>query len=338
MNAISSWARFLPVMSLLVLVLLCRSAVEGRALDLKKSAPGRVNVDETDEAVSSVVTLLAGLKQPSNLATCGMRPTYQKQAVFRVVAGVESSNRWPWQVALVDTTSKQPFCGGTLIGREHVVTAAHCFDGKNQNDINIVLGEHDRSRPEGTEQQFPVDCVHIHRRYVKGIPYNNDIAVVKLKTAPGHDVMLNDFVMPACMPEKNEFKAGDTCYVTGWGYTNFNDLLVGKRPEVLNEAQVPILSNDQCKQAYGSYISKKMICAGYLEGDRRADTCKGDSGGPLICQRGGVWKLFGVTSWGDNTFCNPSPTDAVPGVYTRVDRYRSWIQSRIEMDSCPSKR
>ena len=120
--------------------------------------------------------------------------------------------------------------------------------------------------------------------------------------------------------------------------TDFFDLLARKRPNKLNEARLPLLSNYECKQAYGTYISKKMVCAGYLEGEQRTDTCKGDSGGPLICQRDGVWKLFGVTSWGDNTFCNPSPTDAVPGVYTRVDRYRNWIQSRIEMDSCPSSK
>lgn len=118
--------------------------------------------------------------------------------------------------------------------------------------------------------------------------------------------------------------------------SDFFDLLARKRPQMLNEAKLPILSNSDCQQAYGSYISKKMVCAGYLEGAQRADTCKGDSGGPLICQRDGKWKLFGVTSWGDNTFCNPSPTDSVPGVYTRVDRYRNWIRSRIEMTTCPS--
>ncbi|XP_033644276.1 chymotrypsinogen A-like [Asterias rubens] len=295
-----------------------------------------------DAEIDNIVTLIAELKQPSALTTCGVKPNYlsaatqAKKNFVRVVGGTEASGRWPWQVALVSKTTKEPFCGGTLIGREHVVSAAHCFDERDQNDVEFVLGEHDRSSVDGYEQRFPIDCVHVHRRYVKGVPYVNDIAVIKLKTSPGHDVVINDYVLPACMPEKNEFKAGDECYVTGWGYTNFFDLLARKRPQKLNEAMVPLLSNNECQQAYGSYISKKMVCAGYLEGEQRADTCKGDSGGPLICKRDGKWKLFGVTSWGDNTFCNPSPTDSVPGVYTRVDRYRSWIQSRIERTKCSS--
>lgn len=48
----------------------------------------------------------------------------------KVVAGIEAVERWPWQVALLNVTSREPFCGGTLIGRDHIVTAAHCFDNE----------------------------------------------------------------------------------------------------------------------------------------------------------------------------------------------------------------
>ncbi|XP_022101041.1 chymotrypsinogen A-like [Acanthaster planci] len=274
---------------------------------------------------------------------CGKRPILpprQNESSTRVVAGIESSNRWPWQVALVNKTSEEQFCGGTLIGRDHILTAAHCFDSGewHEDNIIIVLGEHDRSRPEGTEQRFAVDCIHIHSQYVNGVPYNNDIAVVKLRTAPDNDVIINDYVMPACMPEKNEFQAGDTCYVTGWGYTNFLDFTFGRRPDIINQARLPILSRKDCRGAYGSFISNRMICAGYLEGERRADTCKGDSGGPLVCQQvDGSWKLVGVTSWGENTFCNPSPRDAVPGVYTKVGKYRKWITKTVDMKKCQTR-
>ena len=115
----------------------------------------------------------------------------------------------------------------------------------------------------------------------------------------------------------------------------FFDFTLGQRPNILNQALVPILSQKECRGAYGSFISNRMVCAGYLEGERRADTCKGDSGGPLVCQQvDGTWKLLGVTSWGENSFCNPSPTDAVPGVYTKVRKYRKWIEKNIRLKNC----
>jgi endonuclease G len=54
------------------------------------------------------------------------------------------------------------------------------------------------------------------------------------------------------------------------------------------------------------------------------DTCKGDSGGPLYVAKGKQWLLAGVTSRGTDlatTMCGDG------GIYTRVDKYRTWISS-----------
>lgn len=52
-------------------------------------------------------------------------------------------------------------------------------------------------------------------------------------------------------------------------------------------AQVPIISNDDCRDVYQDYtITKNMFCAGHRRG--RIDTCAGDSGGPLLCRCEGV--------------------------------------------------
>jgi len=55
-------------------------------------------------------------------------------------------------------------------------------------------------------------------------------------------------------------------------------------------------------------------------------TCSGDSGGPLMIQRPGGWRVAGLTSYGD--------ADCMDyGVYTDVDYYESWITSVISGES-----
>ena len=102
-------------------------------------------------------------------------------------------------------------------------------------------------------------------------------------------------------------------------------------PDILQEARVPLLSRSICAghRVYGRKLSDNMLCAGYLEGG--IDSCDGDSGGPLVCQNSDdVWKLVGVTSWGHG--CAEANA---PGVYTRVQRYLSWINTVRTREECP---
>lgn len=59
----------------------------------------------------------------------------------------------------------------------------------------------------------------------------------------------------------------------------FTFLLDGPQPSVLQKVTVPIWSNQQCRQKYGSAapggIVDHMICAGKTS----MDSCSGDSGG-----------------------------------------------------------
>ncbi|PIK51013.1 hypothetical protein BSL78_12093 [Apostichopus japonicus] len=61
---------------------------------------------------------------------CGIRPEDENMIRRgRIVAGIKTTHRWPWQVQLYNVSSGESGCGGTLINEEYVVTAAHCIKG-----------------------------------------------------------------------------------------------------------------------------------------------------------------------------------------------------------------
>uniref|UniRef100_A0A3Q1IHJ5 Peptidase S1 domain-containing protein n=1 Tax=Anabas testudineus TaxID=64144 RepID=A0A3Q1IHJ5_ANATE len=78
-----------------------------------------------------------------------------------------------------------------------------------------------------------------------------------------------------------------------------------------------------CNCDYGvGTITDNMMCAGLPAGGK--DTCQGDDGGPLVIKQNSHWIQGGVTSFGIGC-----ALPNLPGVYTRVSQYQSWINSQI---------
>lgn len=70
------------------------------------------------------------------------------------------------------------------------------------------------------------------------------------------------------------------------------------------------------------------ICAG--QGANKADTCAGDSGGPIVWRRPNQPDLLvGVTSFGPSDACGTSATLNL-GAYTSTSAMRSWIKMVIK--------
>lgn len=79
----------------------------------------------------------------------------------RIVGGEIASNRdWPWQVGIQSLDDDFIFCGGSLLDREWVLTAAHCIVRNNPSrrgcvapnpGLRVVLGEFDVENIDGHE-------------------------------------------------------------------------------------------------------------------------------------------------------------------------------------------
>jgi secreted trypsin-like serine protease len=247
-----------------------------------------------------------------------------ERETMRIIGGeVAGKSAWPWQVALLfadvaDEYDAQ-FCGGTLIRRDWVVTAAHCVKGMKENELNVLT---ETNALDGSGVRRGVARIIVHSKFsAKTLEF--DIALVKLGTSVPNDVDLAGLITDE--QEEKFAEPGDNMFVTGWGSVSRQG---NKFPVELREAKVPVVANDICNEAeaYAGDITRRMICAGELDGGK--GVCSGDSGGPLLAKDGkGEFRLLaGVVSFGTI----PCAFKKHPAVFTRITSFRDWILSKIK--------
>ena len=75
----------------------------------------------------------------------------------------------------------------------------------------VRLGAHDRYNPNPNEQVFGVARVTLHEKYKDGLQPENDLAILELDRT----VMKTDFVYPICLPQQEDFFAGQIAEFAG---------------------------------------------------------------------------------------------------------------------------
>jgi secreted trypsin-like serine protease len=259
-----------------------------------------------------------------------------------IVGGKTAANhKWPWQVFLFqDQNTGWGFCGGSLIGKRWVLTAAHCV--VKQDDAGGRITRETAIIGYGANSLANLKianstAIFAHENY-NAANHENDIALIKL----AEPVELGEGVALAELATAETYKklAGTKATVTGWGLILDYDKFKSENPTVeidekillpndLQEVTVPIQDVQKCRENYnqlgGIEVPDGQMCAGLKAGGK--DSCQGDSGGPLVWADAGSvagYRQIGIVSWGVG--CAAAK---LFGVYTRTDFYSDWIKQTI---------
>jgi len=284
---------------------------------------------------------------------CGSASScYTGKDTCSIVNGVQSTiGEWPWQVGL-RTRRGSNFCGGSVINKRYILTAAHCIADDEGNlsmkpeQLGIAIGFHDaygnqdsvKDEHKALGRQFiGVKTIIKHENY-EPTEVEDDIALLELEK----DIFFpkehssyyktKTLVRPVCLPSPDYDKTvvnliPEHCVVSGWGLTQGTEK-PGMDARKLIHGNLPIIKNDLCEEMLGEGIdltaSDRQMCAKSKK-KNPVDTCSGDSGGPLSCTKSFNKKRMqyiqvGVTSWGFGC------AEKTPGVYTRVSKYIDWIK------------
>lgn len=267
---------------------------------------------------------------------CGVSRLPNENVKFVIGGRGTQLQEFPFNVLLIykipGRQNNNPWylCSGVLINRRYVLTAAHCT---HTTPIKVRLGDYDVSKDcdclngkcAPMPQTIDVEDVKVHDRYNATL-VTYDIALIRM----ARPAVLNAGVGVVCMPDASLRRSlvGENLMIMGWGrnvyFSNGRLLEIGTPVSVIQKVEVPIIDQFTCKSQYPDReVDHKIICAGKIG----ADSCKGDSGAPMVYRAGpgDPWTLIGIVSYGA-AVCGGGKA----GIYTDVRHFMNWIKANLK--------
>ncbi|KAI5939246.1 complement factor B [Manis javanica] len=261
------------------------------------------------------------LDETRTLGLCGMVWEHKKGTDY---------HKQPWQAKISVTRPSKGHenCMGAVVSEYFVLTAAHCFTVEDQkHSIKVSVG--------GKKQDLEIEEVLFHPKYninekkAEGISefYDYDVALIKLSKKLKYDQTTRPICLP-CTEGTNQalrLPRTTTCQQQMEELLPAKDikaLFVSEEPKdnkkVLVRKEVYIKNGEKkagCERdaqhapGYGKVkdisevVTPRFLCTGGVNPYADPNTCKGDSGGPLIIHKRSRFIQVGVISWGVVDVC-----------------------------------
>ncbi|GAA4502436.1 trypsin-like serine protease [Pseudaeromonas paramecii] len=264
-------------------------------------------------ALASSLLLLCA---PAALAT---------DVVPTIVGGQTVSSAPAWMVSIQQLNTgytNAHFCGGTLIAADWVVTAAHCVDDIQLDEIGLRIGDADLST---SFTPVTIDEVVVHPDWQviydgsSRTDFVGDMALLHLATSQSVSTptlaTLSQTQALEEVTDTSDTSNGDWLTAYGWGAT---DVYGNRYPDDLQTIDLPFEGMDT------NYYPDHF----YAGGVAGKSICFGDSGGPLL--QDGI--LYGLTSFisypsGSRAYCG---NNGYTAGFTSIGYHLDWINDTID--------